>query len=76
MGTFLTFIDLRQSRVYNTFIDSMLRGTIMNNNIIADSNIRIWNREYQIFTRGEKQVRPISPEEREILLKRDFGIIK
>ena len=48
----------------------------MNNNIIADSNIRIWNREYQIFTRGEKQVRSISPEERETLLKRDFRIIK
>jgi len=42
----------------------------------ADSNIRIWNGEYQIFTRGEKQVRPLSPEEREVLLKRDFGIIK
>ena len=76
MGTFLTFIDLLQSRVYNTFIDSMLRGTIMNYNITADSNIRIWNGEYQIFTRGEKQVRPISPEERKILLKRAFGIIK
>lgn len=36
MGTFLTFIDLRQSRVYNTLIDSTLRGTIMNYNITAD----------------------------------------
>ena len=77
MGTFLTFIDLLQSRVYNTFIDSMLRGTIMNYNITADSNIRIWNGEYQIFTRGEKQVRrPLHLIESEILLKRAFGIIK
>jgi len=48
----------------------------MNYNITADSNIRIWNGEYQIFTHGEKQVRPLSSEEREILLKRAFGIIK
>lgn len=49
----------------------------MNYNITADSNIRIWNGEYQIFTRGEKQVRrPLHLIESEILLKRAFGIIK
>ncbi|MBQ8589315.1 MAG: arylamine N-acetyltransferase [Firmicutes bacterium] len=41
-----------------------------------DSNIRIWNGEYQTFSHGLKEIRPIDSEERLTLLKRDFGIIK
>ena len=40
----------------------------------ADSNIRIWDGEYQIFAGGKKQTRNVCGEERQEILEREFGI--
>ena len=40
----------------------------------ADSNIRLWDGEYQIFTHGEKKARPVCGEERQEILRHEFGI--
>lgn len=40
----------------------------------ADSNIRIWDGEYQIFAGGKKQTRNVCGEERQEILRREFGI--
>ena len=41
-----------------------------------DSNIRIWDGEYQVFTSGVKCGRPVAGAEKSRILKDRFGIIK